>query len=193
VAEHWIGPGFLIIPWLICALLSAVIARRRGGSAALVVIVVLAVTWAFVIVAASLFPFPLPAYLSDPIAGAPFSRLPNEWLNPYPFHTIANAIKGIGSAAAFALGNIVAYIPLGLLIGLLDPRARWLRVVGVALLCSGGIELLQLGISVAVGFPFRAADIDDVLLNVLGALAGYAIVRPLPVWRLGLTVADRRL
>jgi glycopeptide antibiotics resistance protein len=109
----------------------------------------------------------------------PFENLPNLWLNPFPFHTIAKALRGngAGTGTELAIGNVVAYLPLGIVLALVDDKARWGRIFVIALLCSGGIELLQLSISLVVGFPYRAADIDDVLLNVLGVLAGYAMVR----------------
>jgi glycopeptide antibiotics resistance protein len=166
----------MIVPWLVAVLATVAIARRRGLSMLSTAVAVVGISWAFAIVAASLFPFPLPPYGSEPWAGRPFANLPNLWLNPYPFHTIARATNG-GSGTALAVGNVVAYLPLGIVLGMRDPQPRFGRVTAIALLCSGGIELLQLTFSLMVGFPYRAADIDDVLLNVLGVVAGYAMVR----------------
>jgi glycopeptide antibiotics resistance protein len=36
------------------------------------------------------------------------------------------------------------------------------------------IELGQLAIATAYGFPVRIADVDDVLLNTMGVLVGHA-------------------
>ncbi len=157
-------------------LITLMVARRRRSSTLSVAVAIVAISWAFAIVAASLFPFPLPPYSSVPLTGSPFDNLPNQWLNPFPFHTIARATRASGSGAALAVGNVIAYLPLGIVLGLLDSRARIGRVIVIALLVSGGIELLQLSISLVVGFPYRVADIDDVLLNVLGVIAGYAMV-----------------
>jgi len=60
-------------------------------------------------------------------------------------------------------------------VGLLGPIAipalgRWWRVALIALLVSTAIELTQLAV------PDRSADIDDVIVNVTGALIGYAIL-----------------
>jgi len=46
---------------------------------------------------------------------------------------------------------------------------RWWRVALLAFLVSTAIELTQLAV------PDRSADIDDVLVNVAGALIGYAL------------------
>ena len=39
------------------------------------------------------------------------------------------------------------------------------------------IELGQLAVATAYGFPVRVADVDDVLLNTVGVLAGYVTWR----------------
>ena len=39
------------------------------------------------------------------------------------------------------------------------------------------IELGQLAVATAYGFPVRVADIDDVLLNTSGVLVGYLLWR----------------
>jgi VanZ family protein len=174
---HWIGAGVVVIPWLVAAFATVIVARRRGVSPFATTVALLGITWGFAIVAASLFPFPLPPYTFDPSAGSPFENLPNLWLNPFPLHTLARATRGSGSGVPLAVANVLAYLPLGLILSVLDPRASVGRAAAIGLVCSGGVELLQLSLSLVVGFPYRAADIDDVLLNVLGVMAGYAIVR----------------
>ena len=70
------------------------------------------------------------------------------------------------------LGNVLAFVPLGLLLPLLWPFFRsWHRTVLAGMLFSAGIELMQL-------FTFRVTSVDDVLLNGLGALAGYWLAFP---------------
>ena len=69
-------------------------------------------------------------------------------------------------------GNVVAFLPLGVLVPLIRrrPTRAWhVALLGAAL--SLTIEVLQL----ASGR--RTADVDDILLNTLGALVGYALVR----------------
>jgi glycopeptide antibiotics resistance protein len=144
---------------------------------------VAAVSWAFAIAAFSFFPFPLPPYSPSTTAGRPFEHPPNLWLSQVPFHTISKATAGSGTNLAYAIGNVAAYVPLGVLVWLLRPGARILHAVAAGMLISGSVELLQLAISLAVGFPFRVADIDDVLLNVLGTVLGYLVVRGLATAR----------
>ncbi len=87
---------------------------------------------------------------------------------------------GQPSTTAFCLqtmgGNFAMFIPLGFLVPLISEEvssARALLVVATA--TSIAIELLQYT-GRWLGTP-RWTDIDDVLLNVAGALAGYALLR----------------
>jgi glycopeptide antibiotics resistance protein len=99
--------------------------------------------------------------------------------NPLPFHTIAIYFANLESpfwVRQFA-GNLLLLLPVGLLGPIAFPVLNgWLRVFIAALALSVAIEFAQLWI------PNRMADVDDVLLNVAGAMLGYAI---LSVARLG--------
>lgn len=68
------------------------------------------------------------------------------------------------------VGNLVMLLPLGIYLPLLYKRCSgFLVVIFLCLLVSVGIELLQLITS------FRSTDIDDVLLNTIGAGVGYLL------------------
>jgi glycopeptide antibiotics resistance protein len=76
------------------------------------------------------------------------------------------------------VGNFLLLLPLGIYGPILTPRLRSLPailLVGAGL--SALIELGQLAVAMAYGFPVRVADVDDVLLNTLGVLAGYLLWR----------------
>ncbi|MBN1630506.1 MAG: VanZ family protein [Thermoleophilia bacterium] len=73
-------------------------------------------------------------------------------------------------------GNFLLLVPFTLVSPALWPRLRawkWALAVGVG--GSVAIELLQLVANAAVGVDYRSVDIDDVILNGAGALAGYAL------------------
>jgi glycopeptide antibiotics resistance protein len=71
------------------------------------------------------------------------------------------------------LGNILAFIPMGLLVPAIWPQLRHLwKTLLFGMLFSFGIELTQLSFSI-LGLMFRSADIDDIILNTVGAIAGY--------------------
>ena len=90
------------------------------------------------------------------------------------FRTINFAFRrGLESRQFVVLiGNIAAFVPLGVFVPLLLGRASIVRVFVIALALSTAIELGQLAVSIAVGYAYRTADVDDVLTNVLGALVG---------------------
>jgi glycopeptide antibiotics resistance protein len=72
------------------------------------------------------------------------------------------------------LGNVAVFVPIGLslagaLHGLSGPRRVWIAIAAGAAL-SIGIELAQLAV------PSRATDVDDVLLNTLGAALGAVFI-----------------
>lgn len=73
-----------------------------------------------------------------------------------------------------AKGNVALFFPLGLLIPLVWPRLRFGKGLLIAAVLSVSIEIVQL-FSRAWG-SYRAADINDVLLNVIGAALGMALV-----------------
>jgi len=72
------------------------------------------------------------------------------------------------------LGNIALFLPLGILLPLVSKRYRSLgRVALIALCLSLTIEMIQF-LSQFIGNP-RSVDIDDVLLNTIGACLGLLI------------------
>ncbi len=73
-----------------------------------------------------------------------------------------------------ARGNVLLFIPLGILIPLVWTRLRFWRGLQIAIAVSCSIELLQF-LSRAWGSK-RLADVNDVILNVLGASVGLALV-----------------
>ena len=67
--------------------------------------------------------------------------------------------------------NVLLFIPLGIFVPCLWPVYRsMIKTVGLGLMTSLGIEILQI-------FTFRATDINDLITNAAGTLAGYLIGR----------------
>ena len=82
----------------------------------------------------------------------------------------------IGFCLRNTLGNIMLFVPLGMLLPLLSRRFQSLkRVLLLGLCASLMIETIQFVLRF-VGSP-RAVDIDDVILNTLGACVGFVIYR----------------
>lgn len=89
-------------------------------------------------------------------------RIPASEVNLIPFHYLATDFRPY-------LGNILLFIPFGFLLPLLWKRQRpfW-KTTSCGFLLSLAIELSQL-------FNRRISDIDDLLMNTLGAFAGWLL------------------
>jgi len=69
-------------------------------------------------------------------------------------------------------GNILAFVPYGFGLPLCwESLGKWWKVFFWSLVLVLGIELFQLFSA------FGAFDVDDILLNVLGAMMGYLVYR----------------
>jgi glycopeptide antibiotics resistance protein len=104
---------------------------------------------------------------AHPVAG----QVVND--NATPFATVRIYLDNLDSAfwISQAIGNLLLLLPVGLFGPIALPWLnRWWRVVMAALVISVCIETAQLWI------PERSADVDDVLVNVVGALLGYWIL-----------------
>ncbi|MGY4974522.1 VanZ family protein [Streptomyces sp. NEAU-S7GS2] len=78
---------------------------------------------------------------------------------------LADTVKQLG-------GNVALGVPFGVLLPVLEPRARGLLRVGAATtLVMLLVELVQGALITG-----RAFDIDDVILNCAGALIGYLLL-----------------
>src|SRR3954451_16563661 len=93
------------------------------------------------------------------------------------FRTINFALRqGIRSHEFLVLvGNLAAFVPVGLLLPAVIGRRSLLVVLVAGFGLSLAIEAGQLAVSVELGFAYRSADIDDVIVNVVGAGLGYVL------------------
>ena len=73
-----------------------------------------------------------------------------------------------------ARGNVLLFFPLGILIPLVWRHLRFWRGIQIAIVLSFSIALVQY-LSSAWG-SYRSADVNDLILNVLGACLGLALV-----------------
>ncbi|MGV8084501.1 MAG: VanZ family protein [Coriobacteriia bacterium] len=98
-------------------------------------------------------------------------------LNLIPLRTIVEFMHPelSGRAVRQLAGNVVLFVPLGVLLPAMGARFRRMRpLLTTALLVSAGIELTQLALLIG-HVAVRSVDVDDVILNTLGAAIGYAI------------------
>lgn len=65
--------------------------------------------------------------------------------------------------------NVLAFVPIGSLIGLVLPGIKWWKVLLTGFCMSMSIEVLQLVFK--IGF----SELDDVMHNTLGCVIGYGV------------------
>ncbi|WP_337173231.1 VanZ family protein [Paludisphaera sp.] len=103
-------------------------------------------------------------------------------VNPWPFASIRRDLAAGGEGLLVNLvGNVVVMLPLGAAAAVLGGQgARAWHAALAGLVLSATVETLQMGTG------RRVADVDDVILNTLGAALGFmtaAAVRR--AWRRG--------
>ena len=98
----------------------------------------------------------------------------HRWLggaiNAVPLKTTLEAWRdGPWPFVYHIIGNMAWFVPLGALLPALKPGVKAWQVLLTGAALSLGIEALQYLLGTGV------SDVDDVLLNALGALAGYGL------------------
>ena len=88
--------------------------------------------------------------------------------NFIPFKEIFRYEIGSRLFVKNVLGNIILFIPFGLIVAYLMKTRKFLPTVFITLIMSIVIEYTQLQIG-------RTFDIDDILLNIVGGFIGYFI------------------
>ena len=107
---------------------------------------------------------PLSYYPTWEETASQFAYLPNMLT---PFEEISRALDRKSYWLLFMLlGNVAMFLPIGFFPALLWRRWRWWKSLLVGSFASSTIESIQF-------FIGRSTDIDDVILNTTGALAGF--------------------
>ncbi len=96
-------------------------------------------------------------------------------INVMPFRTIIEFLTSgfnVQTITTNLVGNIAAFMPMGFLLPIVFYKLNRLRkVIYLSFIASLIIEAMQYLLRVG------ASDIDDIILNVLGAVFGYWIMR----------------
>jgi glycopeptide antibiotics resistance protein len=128
--------------------------------------------WVYMLIVAgmTIFPIPLNIDVRTPLSGI-LSRIN---LKPLYFGGLFSLHTHV--ILQQLIGNVLLTIPFGFGINFLT-RIKARRFPWVALGTGLAIELSQLVVSLGIGAAYRGVDINDVLLNAVGVLIGYALFR----------------
>ena len=91
-------------------------------------------------------------------------------VNYIPFKEIFRYDIGSGLFYKNVFGNMLLFLPYGIFVGYIIDNKKFRYVFILALVASLSIEFTQLAIG-------RVFDIDDVILNVIGASLGFVLYR----------------
>lgn len=107
----------------------------------------------------------------------------SDWVgvNLVPFDTIKDylflfAYGYMGTATINLIGNIIVLVPLGVLLVLLNKNITFIKILMIGFGTTLAIETTQLVLSMS-GWLSRSFDIDDIILNTLGVLIGFIIMK----------------
>ncbi|MEA1853555.1 VanZ family protein [Cytobacillus sp. OWB-43] len=118
----------------------------------------------------------------------------SEWgmnVNIIPFKTTITYLLGadrfnLDIIITNTIGNILIFLPLGLLLPVLFKHCRLFSVVTItAITASFSIELLQFFLQVG------QFDIDDIILNTMGAMVGYLMFKT--IFKVNLFIKEANL
>ncbi len=170
-----ISGSVIWIAWPVPAAAVAYWQLRRRAGWLRVLAAVAFTSYALWICSVAFFPVPTRATVAS-MTPSELHSLP--WVNWVPFR---ESIRNIPLLPASQIvrefgGNVLLFVPFTLVAPVFWQRLRtwrWPLVAGLG--GSLAIELIQLGLSALVGYPYRRTDVDDVVLNTCGAFLGYAV------------------
>jgi len=114
-------------------------------------------------------------YVAGVLANTVFPIFLDKPSTEQPWDTYLNLVPLTGYEVRDAVINIVVFVPLGILVPLFLPRARWWSVLGLGAGFSLLIEVVQYVTARLLGGG-HVADVNDLLFNVVGAALGLALL-----------------
>ncbi len=196
ISDRSLSPeSFVVLALPVGVLIALVVSRRRHDGRWRAMLRVTLVAYAVLLIALLFGPLPLPPWTPPDIEPGPLFRpWPYAWANVIPFDTIGVGV-GLGlewPQARLLVGNVVAFAPVGMFVGLFRPHGHtWRRTLATGLAVSLTVEVAQLALSLLMGYWYRVADVDDLVLNTGGVMLGYGAFRLGDV--LGRTILPPRL
>lgn len=127
-------------------------------------------------------------WMNDQISFFDFSAWESN-VNFIPFKTTIFYLKAehvnTDIAVNNLMGNLILLLPLGLLLPLLFKRCQKLTsIVAISFVTSTSIEVIQFILQIGM------ADIDDIILNTLGAIMGFYSYKMI-IWLLSLRTQNK--
>ena len=168
VIPFWLGELIVTVIWIVCRIIvwagqKKIIWKREAVLLLMYVNILFIVRLVF-------FPLYRVNGCVQPLVIDPAKWLPVK-SNLVPLLNIAS-YENKAESVVNIVGNIVLFIPTGIILPIVYRQTDSLKIVTLAGFCmSLGIELIQLV------FPNSTTDIDDLILNTIGTVIGYGLYR----------------
>ena len=96
----------------------------------------------------------------------PFMTVVDSFKNAFTYNTYLLELKNIG-------GNLILLTPLGIYVHFIKRNLEMKNILILGFATAMVIELIQLSISLLLGYSYRSFDVDDLILNTIGFIIGY--------------------
>jgi glycopeptide antibiotics resistance protein len=172
--------GLLVLPTAILAIWIAVRGLRRQLGTWVITLQLVGLVHAAAVIAVAFFPLPVQRELIDAFRATQVAHN-----NLLPMGSLIGAIASGATPSVIyqSVGNLLMLMPLGAYLPMLLPAARNARTTVLAGFgVSVSIELAQLAISSMLGYTYKIADVDDVILNTAGVAIGFGMYWLLSRW-----------
>ena len=170
-------PGILYLIAVPLYLIFLVIGISKKSSLQRHLVVLLLLVYGLGVISVTLFPLPVQKSVLERRRGPDH---PNPAHNFVPIVDLVKVatLADFKTVARTIGGNILLFIPLGILLPVLNRKFDNLSSIFLSgIIGSATVEGLQLLISLILGFNYRTFDVDDIILNTLGAITGYCFLR----------------
>lgn len=164
-------PSTFMILFLIVFLITFLIYRKKGKNQIKLFFIGMFEIYILLVFSVAILPirFISPDLREGEIAVKNFF----QWI---PFRSIYTTLIKESIFSVQLIGNIVLFFPFPIFLGYLKMNSKkygmlFLQSFSVSIL----IEILQVTIDFALGYPSRKFDVDDIILNAVGILLGLFI------------------
>ncbi|SKA68088.1 Glycopeptide antibiotics resistance protein [Eubacterium uniforme] len=116
--------------------------------------------------------------------------------NIIPFKSIIEILRDDRSFVIMRQlgGNLILLFPLGIYIPIAIKNKKIINYCIIFVCTSIAIEIMQFMIGKMIGYNYRVVDVDDVILNTIGAFAGIIICKliVLPIYNYLVNVIENK-
>lgn len=166
--------GYAIIVYIIFLILSVIYAVKNKKTILELICTNLFIILILCVIAITIFPIPIQSEVLESGRKYGYGHVNNfiPFASIYQIISLNHyyiSIRQIG-------GNLCMLIPLGIYAPFyFKGMNKFKNFLLLAFLFSAGIEFLQFFIGFILQFNYRSEDVDDIILNVSGAIIGYII------------------